>query len=93
MLCDASMPYTYIDILPIHKVKHVSFLFFRIIKLPTILTCLCAQSTGFHVECLHIDLETFSLGKRINNFTMQEGNRNYQLQIALTILEKIYSIY
>lgn len=38
---------------------------------------LCTQSKGCHVECLHIDLKTFSLGKRINNFTMQGGNRYY----------------
>lgn len=33
-------------------------------------------------------METFSLGKRINNFTMQGGNRYYQQQIALRMLEK-----
>lgn len=49
---------------------------------------LCARSKGCHVECLHIDLETFSLGKRINNITMQGGNRYYQLQIALKVFEK-----
>lgn len=49
---------------------------------------LCACSKGCHVECLHIDLQTFSLGKRINNITMQGGNRYYQLQIALKVFEK-----
>lgn len=53
---------------------------------------LCARSKGCLVECLHIDLETFSLGKRIKNITMQGGNRYYQLQIALKMFEK-YTIY
>lgn len=52
---------------------------------------LCAHLKGCHVECLHIDLESFSLGKRISNFTMQEGNR-YQLQTALKMFKK-YTIY
>lgn len=49
---------------------------------------LCARTKGCHEECLHIDLESFSLGKRINNITMQGGNRYFQLQIALKMFEK-----
>lgn len=37
---------------------------------------------------MHIELESFSLGKRISNFTMQESD-GYQLQTALKMFKNI----
>lgn len=54
-------------------------------------TCICAHSHQVvKVECWHINLETFSLGKRMNNFTMPGGNRYSELQKCLSRCWKTY---